>query len=45
MALLLAGALFVWIRGASRDEELNEDALDADALAIEDDEPAVVTAG
>jgi EmrB/QacA subfamily drug resistance transporter len=45
MALLLAGALFVWIRGASRDEELNEDALDADALAIEEGEPEVVTAG
>jgi EmrB/QacA subfamily drug resistance transporter len=45
MALLLAGALFVWIRGASRDEELNEDALDADALVIDDGEPAIVTAG
>ncbi len=48
IGLLLLGALFVWIRGASREEEVTEDALDLDAPGTTDAldaDPAAVTAG
>jgi hypothetical protein len=33
VALLLVGAAFVWIRGASKSEQVAEDELDEDVLA------------
>jgi hypothetical protein len=52
-ALLLGGALFVWLRGPSRDQELLEDVVDADdpdalraAFALDDDDaPQVEVVG